>query len=30
LLIFIVPAPWPLVIAVDETIERRKGKRLLP
>jgi hypothetical protein len=28
LLIFLLPAGWPLIIAVDETIERRKGKKI--
>jgi len=28
LLICIIPASWPLIIGVDETIERRKGKRI--
>jgi hypothetical protein len=28
LLIYLIPAGWPLIIAIDETIERRKGKRI--
>jgi hypothetical protein len=28
LLIILVPPAWPLVIAVDETLERRKGERI--
>ena len=28
LLIQILPASWPILIAVDETLERRKGKKI--
>jgi len=28
MLITILPASWPILIAVDETLERRKGKKI--
>ena len=28
LLIALLPASWPVIVAVDETLERRKGKKI--